>query len=112
MYPMRGEVWLVELNPVRGREQAGTRPALVFSVDMFNNGPAGLVVVIPITSKNRDIPLHVDISPPDGGLIVKSYIKCEDIRSVSKDRLTRKLGTVSSNILESVEDRVKILLGL
>jgi len=112
MYPMRGEVWLVELNPVRGHEQAGTRPALVFSVDIFNNGPAGLVVVIPITSKNRDIPLHVDISPPDSGLIVKSYIKCEDMRSVSKDRLTRKLGTVSSNILESVEDRVKILLGL
>ena len=112
MYPMRGEVWLVELNPVRGHEQAGTRPALVFSVDIFNNGPAGLVVVIPITSKNRDIPLHVDISPQDGGLIVKSYIKCEDMRSVSKDRLTRKLGTVSSNILESVEDRVKILLGL
>lgn len=112
MYPMRGEVWLVELNPVRGHEQAGTRPVLVFSVDIFNNGPAGLVVVIPITSKNRDIPLHVDISPPDGGLIVKSHIKCEDMRSVSKDRLTRKLGTVSSNILESVEDRVKILLGL
>jgi mRNA interferase MazF len=41
--PNRGEVWLVDLNPIRGREQAGRRPALVVSVDEFNNGPADLV---------------------------------------------------------------------
>src|SRR5438128_11466126 len=48
--PIRGEVWLIDLNPVRGHEQAGRRPALVVSDDLFNQGPAGLVIVLPITS--------------------------------------------------------------
>ena len=43
--PARGEVWSVDLDPVRGHEQAGTRPALVVSVDEFNEGPADLVVI-------------------------------------------------------------------
>ncbi|OYV95604.1 MAG: growth inhibitor PemK, partial [Planctomycetia bacterium 21-64-5] len=49
--PVRGEVWTVNLDPVRGHEQAGTRPALIVSVNRFNHGPAGLVVVLPITSR-------------------------------------------------------------
>jgi len=44
--PARGEIWLVDLNPTRGHEQAGKRPALVVSVDLFNFGPAELVVEI------------------------------------------------------------------
>lgn len=49
----RGEIWLVDLNPVRGHEQAGKRPCLIISVDLFNQGTSGLVVVLPITSKDK-----------------------------------------------------------
>ncbi|MDX2212140.1 MAG: type II toxin-antitoxin system PemK/MazF family toxin [Oculatellaceae cyanobacterium bins.114] len=42
---VRGQVWLADLNPVKGHEQAGKRPCLIISVDLFNQGPAGLVVV-------------------------------------------------------------------
>lgn len=108
----RGEIWLVNLNPTEGREQAGTRPALIVSVDIFNQGAAELVVVIPITSKAKGIPLHVEVNPPEGGLSITSYIKCEDARSISIFRLLKKLGRVSSQTIDSVEDRLKILLGL
>ena len=110
--PSRSEVWTVNLNPVRGHEQAGHRPGLVISVDTFNHGPAGLVVIIPITTKEKGIPFHVAISPPEGGVSKKSFIKCEDIRSVSTERLSKCLGTVSLETLNAVEERLKILLDL
>jgi mRNA interferase MazF len=110
--PARGEVWLVDLGATRGHEQAGRRPALVVSVDLFNQGPAGLVVVIPITSKAKGIPFHVEIRPPDGGLRGVSFVKCEDVRSVSRERLGERLGAVSGATLEQVEDRLRILLDL
>lgn len=110
--PSRGEIWLVDLNPVCGHEQAGRRPALVVSVDGFNHGPAGLVIVIPITTKDKGIPLHVGVFPPEGGLNEQSFIKCEDVRSVAKERLVKCLGRVEEGTLEEVEDRLRILLGL
>jgi mRNA interferase MazF len=66
--PLRGEVWLADLGSTRGHEQAGRRPVLVFSVDAFNTGPAGLVIVLPLTSSIRKIPAHIQINPPEGGL--------------------------------------------
>jgi mRNA interferase MazF len=110
--PSRGEVWIVSLDPSRGREQAGNRPALVFSVDLFNHGPADLVAVLPITSKSKGIPFHVPIKPPDGGLKLESFAKCEDIRSISKERLLQRLGSVGPKTMEAAEYRVRILLGL
>lgn len=110
--PSRGEVWTVNLNPVRGHEQAGYRPGLVVSVDTFNHGPAGLIVIIPITTKEKGIPFHVTINPPEGGVSKKSFVKCEDIRSVSTERLSKCLGTVSPGTLKAIEDRLKILLDL
>lgn len=110
--PSRGEVWLVDLSPVRGHEQAGVRPGLVISVDPFNHGPAGLVVLLPLTSVGKRIPFHVEIVPPEGGVKVKSFIKCEDVRSVAKERLSSRWGSVSGTTLAGVEDRLRILLGL
>lgn len=110
--PVRGDVWLLNLNPTRGHEQAGTRPALIVSVDLFNQGAAGLVVVLPITSKAKGIPFHVEIAPPEGGLTQTSYVKCEDIRSVAKERLIQRFGEVSAHTLAEIEDRLRILLNL
>lgn len=110
--PSRGEIWMVDLNPTRGHEQAGVRPALVVSVDTFNHGPAGLAVVLPVTSRARGIPLHVSVDPPEAGLSTKSFIKIEDVRSVAVERLTRRLGKVSAATIAQAEDRLRILLGL
>lgn len=108
----RGEIWLANLNPVRGHEQAGKRPCLIISVDMFNQGAAGLVVVLPITSKNKNIPFHVEVNPPEGALKVQSFIKCEDVRSISTERLEKCLGSITSETMSAVEDRLRILMGL
>jgi mRNA interferase MazF len=110
--PSRGEVWPVDLNPTRGHEQAGVRPALVVSVDLFNDGPAGLAVVLPVTSRAKGVPLHVPVNPPEAGLKMRSFIKTEDIRSVSLERLTRRMGQVTTATMAQVEDRLRILLGL
>ena len=108
----RGEVWQVNLSPTQGHEQAGLRPALVVSVNTFNNGPADLVILLPITSAGKGIPFHVEVVPPEGGLRMRSFIKCEEIRCVSKNRLTKRLGEVSNHTLNEVEDRIKIVLDL
>ncbi len=110
--PSRGEIWLVDLDPTRGHEQAGKRPALIVSVDPFNHGPAGLAVVLPLTTRSKGIPLHVEVSPPEAGLKERSYIKCEDVRSVSAERFSRRWGAVAAPTIAAVEDRLRILLGL
>ncbi|MEB3293906.1 MAG: type II toxin-antitoxin system PemK/MazF family toxin [Synechococcales bacterium] len=108
----RGEIWLADLNPVRGHEQAGKRPCLVISVDLFNQGASGLVVILPITSKNKGIPFHVRINPPEGGVKNQNFIKCEDVRSISVERLDKRWGIVSLETLAEIEDRLRILMGL
>lgn len=108
----RGEIWLVDLNPTKGHEQAGIRPGLVVSVDQFNDCPAELVVLLPITTKEKRIPFHVRLEPTESGLRDISFIKCEDVRSVAKERLTKRLGTISRQTLGAVEDRLRILMGL
>lgn len=109
---MRGEVWLTDLNPVRGHEQAGRRPVLVVSVDPFNQSHADLLVVIPITSTLRNIPFHVVVHPPEGGLTNPSALLCEAVRSVSKDRLITRWGSVLPRTMFDVEDKLRMLMGL
>jgi len=103
---------MVDLRPTCGREQDGTRPALVLSVDKFNHGPADLVIVVPMTTTKRSIPTHVLVPAREAGLTYDSYIKCEDLRSISKDRLVRYMGDVTYPRIESVQRYVRVLLGL
>jgi mRNA interferase MazF len=106
----KGEIWLIDLNPVIGHEQSGIRPALVISDNLFNHSLAEMVIIVPITSKNKGIPTHVELE--NDFLNVTSYIKTEDIRSVSQNRLMKRLGAVDERILSIVEERLKLLLGI
>jgi mRNA interferase MazF len=109
----RGEVWLANLSPTRGHEQAGQRPILVVSADPFNQSPAGLVIAVPFTTRNRGIPIHVEVRPPDGGLRDVSYAMCEQLRALAADRLASgPFGSVSPTVLRTVEDRLRLLLAL
>ena len=110
--PSRGEVWDLYFDSTTGHEQAGPRPALILSEDIFNEGPADMVVVAPITRTQRKIRWHVAVAAPEGGLSSESFIQCEDVRSVSKQRLRRRRGRVSPPVMQQVEDRLRILLGL
>jgi mRNA interferase MazF len=110
--PSRGEVWYVDLEPVRGHEQGGRRPVLVISSDQYNRGPSSLVLVIPITSTQRGVLYHVCISAPEGGLSKPSDILCDAVRSVSKTRFGKRLGSVSAPTMKQVEERLRLLQGL
>ncbi len=110
--PNRGEIWLVDLDPTRGHEQAGTRPCLVVSTNAFNHGPAELVWVLPMTTRERRIPFHVPVTPGSSGLRATSFIKVEDLRSVSMVRLSERIGDVPSATMAEVEERLRILLEL
>ena len=111
-HPLRGEVWQTELDPVRGHEQAGTRPVLIISDDILNASPAGLFIGIPITSKVKRTRSHVPVTPPEGGLSMASFVKCEDVRSLSSERLRGRLGKVTPETMEAVEFRLRVLMKL
>ena len=111
--PSRGEVWYVDLDPIEGHEQAGKRPCLIISDNRSNHGHSGLVTILPITSTKRPNPFHVPISPPEGGVRNDCVIMCDQIRTVSVDeRLGQCWGTVVPGTMATVEDRVRIYLGL
>lgn len=110
--PSRGDVWMVNLNPTKGHEQAGYRPAVVVSVNQFNASAAGLVIVVPTTTTRKGIVWHVEVVPPEGNLSAVSYIKCEDVRSLSIERLIERRGAVSPQTMAAVSERLQILLGL
>ncbi|MBI3968968.1 MAG: type II toxin-antitoxin system PemK/MazF family toxin [Chloroflexi bacterium] len=110
--PGRGEVWLTDFDPTRGHEQAGIRPGVVVSVDTFNLGLSGLVVILPMTTTFRRNPLHVLVEPPEGGVRRRSFVMCEDIRSVARERLLERWGTLNPTTITLVEDRLRILLRL
>ena len=92
--------------------KGGERPCLVISDNRFNHSRANLVVVVPITRTDRGHPSHVRIDPPEGGLNSVSFVQCESVRSVSKQRLGSRWGRVSSASLAAVEDRLRLLLKL
>lgn len=108
--PLRGEVWRVDFSPTKGREQAGTRPALVVSADDYNRSPSGLVVVMPITSHPPRVNWHVALAAGEGGLKSAGAVLCDHLRSVSVDRLLQPLGDVSHPVLEETQRRLRYLL--
>ncbi len=111
--PSRGEVWLAEPpRLLQGREQTGRRPVLVVSADQINHGPAGLSVVIPFTTRDRGLPLHIAVDPPEGGLSEHSVLMTEQIHAADHQRFAQLLGRVSDQTLQQVEDRLRIVLDL
>jgi mRNA interferase MazF len=114
--PMRGEIWMADLGTGRGHEPSGQRPVLVLSDDAFNAGLAGLVMTLPLSSKvakSKKIPAHIRVDPPEGGLKTPSVILCDQLRTISKDRLGKaSWGTVAAATLAEVERALRALLGL
>jgi mRNA interferase MazF len=110
--PRRGEVWWVDFDPIVGHEQAGRRPALVVSADGLNTSPAGLVTVLPITTRLRPLPSRIIVNPPEGGLSQPSQIITEQTRTVSQQRLQKRIGAVSPTTMQAVSKVLRLLLGL
>lgn len=109
----RGEIWLAALDPVRGSEQAGTRPVLVMQTDSINRFTT-TVLAIPFTTNLRRaaLPSCVQVRASEGGLSSQSVALCHQLRVLDKTRMTKKLGKVSVATLEEIENCVLFTLGV
>jgi mRNA interferase MazF len=110
--PRRGEVWLVDFGDPIGREQSGRRPAVVVSADPLNESRAGVVIVVPTTTTHRGLPSHVELEPGGSGLDEVSYAKCEDVKSVSEQRLIARIGTVTDQVTFDIGRALRFLLDI
>jgi mRNA interferase MazF len=108
----RGQVWMADLDPVRGHEQGRVRPVLIVSDDVFNQGPSNLIIILPMTGTVRGIASHIEVAAPEGGLHKSSVILCDQVRTISKGRLGRLRGAVSAGTLAKVEGILRFLLNL
>jgi mRNA interferase MazF len=111
----RGEIYFVNLNPVKGREQAGHRPVLVLSIDAINQLPLVVTVVVGTKGANisRDYPTNVRISAAESGLAMETVFLCFQVRSLDPKRFPDKpAGRVSGETLRQVEEAVRYCLGL
>lgn len=100
---LRGEVYWADLNPVKGREQAGRRPVLVISHDVFNER-SGTVIAMAITSQppRAGFPLNLEITEP--GMPKRSWLKMSQIRTLSLLRLGERIAVLSPELVNEAID--------
>jgi mRNA interferase MazF len=98
---LRGEVWWADLNPARGREQAGVRPVLVISHDVFNQR-SGTVIAMALTSQEPTAGFPLTLEIDSKRLPKQSWVKISQIRTLSTERLSKRLGIVAAEELEMV----------
>jgi mRNA interferase MazF len=106
---LRGDVRWADLNPVRGREQAGRRPVLVLSQNVFNER-SGTVIAVAMTSQEPKAGFPLTLESSAGGLPKRSWIKISHIRTLSVDRMGLRLGRASDEELARVLDGLNEIL--
>lgn len=111
--PKRGEIWIVNFDPTVGSEIKKTRPALIVQNNVANQySPVTIVAAITTYKDGKLYPTEVLISSPDGGLESDSIVLLNQIRTIDKRRLIRKLGSVEKDTIQKVEQALEISLGL
>jgi mRNA interferase MazF len=107
---LRGEVRWADLNPVRGREQAGRRPILVLSHDVFNER-SGTVIAVALTSQEPRAGFPLTFESKATGLSKRSWVKISQIRTLSVDRIGQRIARASEEELSRVLDGLNEILG-
>jgi len=98
---LRGEVYWADLAPTRGREQAGKRPVLIISHDVFNER-SGTVIALALTSQPQRVDLPLALKIESTTLPKPSWAKISQIRTLTTERLGKRLGRISPEELEQV----------
>jgi mRNA interferase MazF len=107
---LRGEIWWADLNPVRGHEQAGVRPVLIISHDVFNQR-SGTVIALALTSQTptAGFPLTFEITSTK--LPKRSWVKISQVRTLSVERLSKRLGVVAPEEIDEVIEGLNEIVG-
>ncbi len=109
----RGEVYLVSLDPTLGAEIRKTRPAIVVQNDLANRrSPITIVAAVSSQFEERIYPTEVFVRAPEGGLTADSVVLLNQIRSVDKGRLVRRLGVLKAETMRGIDAALLLSLGL
>jgi mRNA interferase MazF len=113
MIVKRGDVFYADLSPVVGSEQGGVRPVLVVQNDIGNKySPTIIIAAITSQINKAKLPTHVEINAPEYGLPKDSVVLLEQIRTIDKKRLRERIGRFSEEMMNFVDECLRISLGL
>jgi mRNA interferase MazF len=107
---LRGELRWADLSPTRGREQAGQRPVLILSQDVFNDR-SGTVIAVALTSQPQRAGFPLTLELQSKGLPKKSWVKISQIRTLAVERIGPRLGKVSPEELAQVIEGLNEIIG-
>jgi mRNA interferase MazF len=109
----RGEIYYADLSPVVGSEQGGLRPVLIIQNDIGNRY-SPTVIVAAITSKidKARLPTHIEIQAEEYGLTKDSVVLTEQVRTIDKRRLRERVGVLSAEAMNSVDEALQISMGV
>ena len=107
---LRGEVFWADLDPTRGHEQQGKRPVLILSHDIFNE-KSGTVIAVALTSQPQKAPFPLTLELSNPKLPKKSWVKISQIRTLSTERITKKICRLTSEELSQVLDGLNEIIG-
>jgi mRNA interferase MazF len=107
---LRGDFYWAELDPVRGREQAGKRPVLVLSKDVFNER-SGTVIAVAITSRESRAGFPLTLELTAARLPKRSWVKISQVRTLSTERLGSRIGRATPEELEQVIEGLDEIIG-
>lgn len=110
---IRGEIVLANLEPIKGSEQGRTRPVLIIQNDIGNKYST-TTIIAPITSKimNQEYPTNVFLSMKESKLDKDSTILLNQIRTIDKSRIVKRISTIPKEIMENVDLAIKVSLDL
>ncbi len=107
---LRGDIRWADLNPVRGREQAGLRPVLILSQDIFNER-SGTVIAVALTSQPQKAGFPLTLELKTSNLPKESWVKISQIRTLSVGRIGKIIGRASPEEIEQVVDGLNEIIG-
>lgn len=107
---LRGDIRWADLNPVRGREQAGLRPVLILSQDIFNER-SGTVIAAALTSQPQKAGFPLTLELKTANLPKRSWVKISQIRTLSIERIGKIIGRVSPEEIEQVVEGLNEIIG-
>ncbi|MDP4119727.1 MAG: type II toxin-antitoxin system PemK/MazF family toxin [Bacillota bacterium] len=109
----RGDIFYADLSPVVGSEQGGVRPVLIIQNDVGNRfSPTVIAAAITSQQAKANLPTHIQISSDNSGLAKNSVVLLEQVRTIDKQRLKEKMGTVDENSMGRVDTAISISFGL
>lgn len=113
IYPRRGEIYEADLGVGDGSEQAGIRPVLIIQNNVGNHY-SPTIICVPLTSKiKKDIPTHYTVTKEKYHFLTHdSTILCEQIKTISKRRLSHKIGMLSKQDMQNIDQRLSISIAL